>query len=114
MSYGLVICGACKREVHQDGPSELVPHTFGNGSSEVTTWRHCEDKTPRCAGASSKYPESTVEIVGPFCGRDDVDHLHAGASYSTPPAEEPKDHAGAAARARARLEQVFPKRRKRR
>lgn len=58
MSYGLVICSVCKREVHQDGPNQ--------------TWRHCEDKTPRCAGAVSAYPQTTNEIRGKWCGRDNL------------------------------------------
>ena len=56
MSWGLVICSKCKREVHQDGPGK--------------TWRHCEDKTPRCEGASSDYPTSQAEIVGRACYMD--------------------------------------------
>lgn len=59
MSCGLVICSECRREVHQDGPDQ--------------TWRHCQDKTPRCDGAVSRYPSSRAEIVGPFCGADDLD-----------------------------------------
>lgn len=61
MSYGLVICSECKREVHQDGPNN--------------TWRHCEDKTPRCLNAMSVYPESTASIKGKFCGCDDFDGM---------------------------------------
>lgn len=57
MSTGLVICSTCKREVHQDGENQ--------------TWRHCEDKSSRCAGAKSIYPSSKAEIVGKFCGGDD-------------------------------------------
>ena len=59
MSYGLVICSACKREVHQDGENQ--------------TWRHCEDKTPRCEGAVSSYPTEKSEIIGDFCGKDDME-----------------------------------------
>jgi len=61
MSTGLVICSKCRREVHQDGPKE---HEKG--------WRHCEDKSSRCAGAQSDYPVSRTEIVGRWCGQDDV------------------------------------------
>lgn len=64
MSSGIVICSKCKREVHQDGPR--VP----SGSFTVATWRHCEDKTPRCAGATSDYPRSVADIVGKWCGAD--------------------------------------------
>ena len=56
MSTGLVICSICKREVHQDG--------------ENHSWRHCEDKTLRCEGASSVYPKSKDEIMGKYCGCD--------------------------------------------
>lgn len=55
MSYGLVICSKCGREVHQD---------------RVRGWFHCEDNTPRCDGASAAYPGSPGEIVGKCCGRD--------------------------------------------
>lgn len=65
MSTGLVICSVCKREVHQDAP-------FKQG--EPRGWRHCEDKTPRCAGATSDYPLSAAEIRGRWCGSDDSDH----------------------------------------
>ena len=37
MSYGIVICSKCKREVHQDGSEH--------------SWRHCEDKTAICQNA---------------------------------------------------------------
>ena len=56
MSYGIVICSVCKREVHQDGPNH--------------TWTHCEDKTPRCEKAHSSYPDNVGEIVGKWCGMD--------------------------------------------
>lgn len=56
MSYGIVICSKCHREVHQDGPEH--------------SWRHCEDKTPRCNDADSIYPDSSTNIVGKFCARD--------------------------------------------
>ena len=62
MSTGLVICSECKREVHQDGPHLL---------DEPDTWRHCEDKSPRCKGADSTYPQDRSEIVGKFCGMDE-------------------------------------------
>ena len=62
MSYGLVICGYCKREIHQDGPNN--------------SWRHCEDKTPKCLGAPGIHPKSTSEIVGKWCGADDFDGVH--------------------------------------
>jgi hypothetical protein len=64
VSYGLVICNQCKREVHQDGSP-----TLPNGPN---TWRHCEDKTPRCVGAVSIYPSARADIAGKWCGRDEM------------------------------------------
>ena len=64
MSTGLVICSRCKREVHQ-----IAPGTNG--------WIHCEDKTPRCKDASSIYPKSRAEIVGRYCGSDDIDSSYS-------------------------------------
>jgi hypothetical protein len=63
MSSGIVVCSKCNREVHQDGDMLL---TGSRG------WRHCEDKTARCPGASSVYPNSVRDIKGPYCGRDDI------------------------------------------
>lgn len=62
MSYGLVICSKCQREIHQDGPKPIE-----NG------WRHCEDKSPRCEGASAVFPKTKAEIKGKWCGADDMD-----------------------------------------
>lgn len=59
MSYGLLICSKCSREVHQDGDNH--------------TWRHCEDKSPICEGARRDYPRNASEIKGKFCGCDDFD-----------------------------------------
>lgn len=56
MSFGIVYCANCKREVHQDG---------GNRS-----WRHCDDKTTICAGFSAEYVDNVKDIVGKWCGRD--------------------------------------------
>ena len=56
MSYGIVICSSCLREVHQDGPNH--------------TWTHCEDKTPRCDDAASCYALMN-HIKGKWCGRDE-------------------------------------------
>jgi hypothetical protein len=61
MSTGIVVCSACQREVHQDGPKD---------ARGTTTWTHCEDGTPRCAGATSDYPDSRAAIKGRWCGRD--------------------------------------------
>jgi hypothetical protein len=71
MSTGLVICSVCRCEVHQDGARD---------PQGTATWRHCHDKTPRCPGASSIYPRSRDDIVGPWCGRDNL------------PAEKVKGH----------------------
>jgi hypothetical protein len=62
MSSGLVICSVCRREVHQDG-NALTP-------GGTWTWRHCEDKSPRCDGASFVYPSKRSDIVGSFCEMD--------------------------------------------
>lgn len=70
MSTGLVICSACKREVHQDGPAETVPLPDGK-SYQRSTWRHCEDKSPLCEGASREFPQAVDEIRGKFCAGDD-------------------------------------------
>lgn len=64
MSYGLVICSVCKREVHA--------RMISNINSSGDNWEHCEDKSPRCYGASSIYPKSKDEIVGIACGYDDL------------------------------------------
>lgn len=104
MSCGLVICSACKREVHQDGEFD--------GPSRG--WRHCVDKTARCEGATSKYPESTAEIAGRFCGADDYpERHHVGGERFVARADTAPDPQAARA-ARARLDKVFGKRRKRR
>lgn len=60
MSTGMVICSACKRELHQDGDKAIQ-----NG------WIHCPDKTAMCIGAHAEYPKSPSDIKGPWCGRDD-------------------------------------------
>lgn len=69
MSYGLVICSSCRREVHQDGPNHPTGPT---GRQLAKTWTHCEDKSPRCDGAVSVYPKQAQEIVGPVCCRDEL------------------------------------------
>jgi hypothetical protein len=60
MSTGLVICSTCRREVHQD--SRRSPLEKG--------WYHCDDGTPRCAGAHSAYPQTADEVRGPACCAD--------------------------------------------
>jgi hypothetical protein len=64
MSYGLVICSACKREVHQSGDRNIQ-----------RGWQHCEDKTPLCSEATTAYPRAKDEIAGAYCGMDDLDHV---------------------------------------
>lgn len=61
MSYGLVMCSECKREVHQtrEADDELV-------------WKHCEDGTVMCYDGSAVYPQDRSEVKGRVCGRDDL------------------------------------------
>ena len=59
MSTGMVICSACKREMHQDGPRAIE-----NG------WQHCEDGSPRCANATADYPRTAAEVRGAYCCAD--------------------------------------------
>lgn len=59
MSYGIVICSVCDREVHQDGDKGIR-----NG------WRHCESGAVICIGGQAIYPDSESQIVGRWCGRD--------------------------------------------
>lgn len=76
MSAGLVVCAACSREVHQDGPrqhdSERCRCPRDTGFCPAT-WTHCMDGTPRCAGATSAYPKQLDYIAGPYCGRDGIE-----------------------------------------
>lgn len=73
MSWGLVVCSVCRREVHQDGPRQ---HSTMNCRCPKDSgfcpagWRHCEDKTARCDGATSQYPGREKNIVGRYCGMD--------------------------------------------
>jgi hypothetical protein len=60
MSYGLLICSMCQREVHQ---------------GKDRRWHHCEDKTP-CAAVI--YAEKESDIKGKWCGRDDFDKKFKG------------------------------------
>ena len=55
MSYGVVMCGECYREVHQESDR---------------TWFHCEDQTPMCAGAGRQFPRRPDELRGKWCGAD--------------------------------------------
>lgn len=60
MSYGIVICSECKREVHQG--SWMVDRA----------WVHCDDSTVICQSATAVYPKSKAEIKGHYCGKDDL------------------------------------------
>ena len=55
MSYGIMMCGICQREIHQDDSDH--------------TWRHCMDKTRICDGASKEFA-GDGEGRGVFCGKD--------------------------------------------
>ena len=71
MSYGLVICSTCRKEVHQDGPA--LTSRAGVSQQPPATWRHCSrfhGWTPICEGAKAIYPASRIEIVGLFCQAD--------------------------------------------
>lgn len=61
MSTGLVICSTCQREVHQHG---------WRPPSQTAIWKHCEDGTELCAGASVVYPAHRTDIKGTFCEAD--------------------------------------------
>ena len=63
MSYGIVICSICKREVHQKRNTE----------TDRLSWFHCEDTTDICSTAQTVYPSSTEEIRGAYCGMDDLE-----------------------------------------
>jgi len=65
MSYGLMICDVCKREVHQDGTKDPETQRF--------VWKHCNTGSWICKGASAIYPASRDEILAEFCGADDFD-----------------------------------------
>ena len=56
MSYGTVICSACRREVHRSDKN----------------WNHCEDGMAMCEGANAVYPKSLADIQGKWCGKDDL------------------------------------------
>lgn len=63
MSWGVVACSVCRREVHQNGPEDPKTRTHG--------WTHCEDGTPRCEGSVSAYlSQLSGEPVGRFCNID--------------------------------------------
>jgi len=63
MSWGIVICNKCSREIHQNGPK----------FDDKATWTHCEDSTPACEGGGH-YPARQSEIKGKWCGVDAMGH----------------------------------------
>ena len=74
MSWGLVVCSYCKREVHQDGPrnhSKLC-QCPGNTGFCLATWTHCEDGKPICDDSSAIYPKDSMDIRGKVCRRDEI------------------------------------------
>jgi hypothetical protein len=75
VASGVLICGACGKEVHADGP---------NG-----TWQHCGEGTPMCAGAAAKAPEHESEIVGALCGAAAQGQSLADASEKSAKAKTP-------------------------
>lgn len=58
MSYGVVMCSVCQREVHQ------------SGSWPNRAWAHCEDGSAICEGARAAYPRTPAELKGEWCGAD--------------------------------------------
>ncbi len=72
MSTGLVICTKCRREVHQDGPP------MADDPTGRRTWRHCDRGTALCLGASTRFPTGAGEIVGKWCGLDDLEGRYEG------------------------------------
>lgn len=54
MSYGVVMCSKCQREVHQSN----------------TGWFHCDDKSDICVGADRPYARSPSDLKGEWCGVD--------------------------------------------
>lgn len=63
MSSGLAICSVCHREIHQG--------VVGIGWPEHRWW-HCNDRSAICEGARAEYPRNYGDIVGAFCGMDDI------------------------------------------
>jgi hypothetical protein len=59
MSYGIVVCSKCNREIHQ--------HT----NAKSRQWYHCEDSTGMCDQADAIYPASMQQVKGNYCGKDD-------------------------------------------
>ena len=62
MSCGVVICSVCRSEVHQDGQLD---------QAGMKMWQHCEDKSPKCTGATIEYASfDEDEPRGNWCGSD--------------------------------------------
>ena len=59
MSYGLLICSECHKEVHR-------------GVTRGIRYYHCEDMSNMCTGATAIYPDKKEDIQGPYCGNDDL------------------------------------------
>lgn len=66
MGCGIIICSVCSREIHQTGP-KMYEGRRG--------WTHCEDRTPMCIGGKPAYPHSKRDIVGLWCGCDEIPKL---------------------------------------
>lgn len=60
MSYGVVVCSHCHREVHQARDRE-----------QRLYWYHCQDRTRLCQDAQAAHAKSKSLIVGPACMADD-------------------------------------------
>ena len=62
MSTGLVICSACGREVHQNGPSDIRKG-----------WRHCRfsgEQSSLCTHGEVVYPRFAEDVKGWACQMD--------------------------------------------
>jgi hypothetical protein len=66
----MVVCSECRREVHQDGPVHYIKPGSMSASYPVRGWRHCDDKSERCAGAVSTYPRARADVSGRACYAD--------------------------------------------
>ena len=75
MSWGMVMCSTCKREVHQ----------ARRPSDGVLYWYHCDDKSDICPHSQADYVRSTTEVKGKWCG---FDGLPGKGMPPAPPAQE--------------------------
>lgn len=71
MSSGLVVCSACKREVHQKRIDKLPPPGTERTGEKELVWYHCEGETIICEHATAVAPASLADVVGNYCGADD-------------------------------------------